>query len=69
MTEAVPLGELLHEEALFGLASERWEYPEDAYSSQTLPLRHISSSLGLARPFTNKVEKGWKKCTDPCGRS
>ena len=33
MTEAVPLGELLHEEALFGLtASERWEYPEDAYS-------------------------------------
>ena len=32
MTEAVSLGELLHEEALFGLASERWEYPEDAYS-------------------------------------
>ena len=29
MTEAVSLGELLHEEAL--LASERWEYPEDAY--------------------------------------
>ena len=29
MTEAVSLGELLHEEALFGLtgASERWEYP------------------------------------------
>ena len=26
----------------------------------TLPLRHISSSLGVARPFTNKVEKGWK---------
>ena len=25
----------------------------------------ISSSLGVARPFTNKVEKGWKKCTDP----
>ena len=36
MTEAVPLGELLHEEALFGLTgvSERWEYPEDAYSRQ-----------------------------------
>ena len=33
MAEAVPLGELLHEEALFGLtASKRWEYPEDAYS-------------------------------------
>ena len=31
----------------------------------TLPLSHISSSLGVARPFTNKVEKGWKKCTDP----
>ena len=29
----------------------------------TLPLRHISSSLGVAGPFTNKVEKGWKKCT------
>ena len=31
----------------------------------TLPLRHTSSSLGVARPFTNKVEKGWGKCTDP----
>ena len=41
-------------------ASERWEYPE-----WTLPLRHISSSLGVARPFTNKVEKVWKKYTDP----
>ena len=58
MTEAVPLGELLHEEALFGLTG--WEYPEDAYSVWTLPLRHILSSLGVARPFTNKVEKGWK---------
>ena len=29
MAEAVPLGELLHEEALFGLTSE--EYPEDDY--------------------------------------
>ena len=26
----------------------------------TLPLRHISSSLGMARPFTNNVEKGWE---------
>ena len=25
----------------------------------------ISSSLGVANTFTNKVEKGWKKCTDP----
>ena len=31
MTEAVSLGEVLHEEALLP-ASERWEYPEDAYS-------------------------------------
>ena len=63
MTEAVSLGELqLHEEAPFGLASERWEYPEDAYF---LPLRHISSSLCVTRPFTNGVEWGWKKCTDP----
>ena len=31
----------------------------------TLPLRHISSSLSVARPFTNGVEWGWKKCTDP----
>ena len=31
----------------------------------TLPLRHISSSLGVARPFTNGVEWGWKKCTEP----
>ena len=29
MTEAVPLGELIHEEALFGLTIE---YLEDAYS-------------------------------------
>ena len=26
---------------------------------------YISSGLGMERPFTNKVEKGWKKCTDP----
>ena len=47
-------------------ASERWEYPEDAYIPiWTLPLRHISSSLGVDRPFTNKVEKGGTNCTDP----
>ena len=33
MTEAVPLGELFHEEALYGLtAQKRWEYPEDVYT-------------------------------------
>ena len=65
MTEAVPLGELLHEEALFGLTGVR---------KVGVPLGHlipsglclsasISSSLGMARP--NRVEKCWKKCTDP----
>ena len=89
------------------LASERWEYPEGAYSSLdfvsrlglvkpfwglakadnlriywesrrecglALIISHppqkgewrngrnytYTSSLGVARPFTNKVEKGWK---------
>ena len=59
MTEAVSLGELLYEEALLvllgGTLIPVW----------TLPLRHISSSLSVARPFTNGVEWGWKKCTDP----
>ena len=33
VTDAVPLGELLHEEALFGFTrSEGLEYSEDAYS-------------------------------------
>ena len=41
-------------------ASERWEYLEDAYSRLD-----FASPLGVARPSTNKVEKGWKKCTDP----
>ena len=64
MTEAVPLGELLHEEALFGLTGFR-STQRTLIAVWTLPLRHISSSLDVARPFTNKVEKGWKKCTDP----
>ena len=34
-------------------ASEGWEYPEDAYSRLDFAHRHISSSLGVARPFTN----------------
>ena len=58
--------ELLHEEALLvlpGGSTRRtlipvWTLP------WTLPLRHISSSLSAARPFTNGVEWGWKKCTD-----
>ena len=67
MTEAVSLGELLHEEALFGLTGIRkvGVPPRTLIPVWTLPLRHISSSLGMARPFTNDVEWGWKKCTDP----
>ena len=38
---------------------------ENSEDTWTLPLCHISSSLGVARLNTNKVEKGWKKCTDP----
>ena len=42
-------------------ASERWEYPEDAYSRLDFASPpFISSSLGVA----NGVEWGWKKCTD-----
>ena len=51
-----------HGEALFGLGGST---PRTLIPVWTLPLRHISSSLGGAIPFTNKVEKGWKKCTDP----
>ena len=58
MIEAVPLGELLHEEAIFG--QKGGSTPRTLIPVWTLPLRHISSSLGAARPFTNKVEKGWK---------
>ena len=67
MTEAVSLGELLHEEALFGLTGRRkgGSTPRTLIPVWTLPLRHISSSLGMTRPFTNGVEWGWKKCTDP----
>ena len=67
MTEAVPLGELLHEEALFGLTGcqKGGSTPRMLIPIWTLPLRHISSSLGVARPFTDTVEKGWKKCTHP----
>ena len=58
MTEAVPFGELIHE----------WPYRRQKGGSTprmlipvwTLPLSHISSSLGMTRPFTNKFEKGWK---------
>ena len=63
MTEAVSLGELLHEEALLVLPGG--STPRTLIPVWTLPLRHISSSLSVARPFTNGVEWEWKKCTDP----
>ena len=70
VTEAVSLGELLHEEALFGLTCvKKLEYPETLIAVCTLPLCHISSSLGMARPFNNKVEKGWKMYRLYGGRS
>ena len=60
MAEAVPFGELLHEEALFGLTNVRKVgVPRGCLFPSGLCLSAISaSSLGMARPFTNKVEKG-----------
>ena len=46
-------------------ASERWEYPEDVFTSVLRLSAIISSSLGVARPFTNGIEWGWNRCTDP----
>ena len=67
MTEAVSLGELPHEEALFGLTGvEKVGVPRGRLFPSGLCLSpHISSSLCVTRPFTNGVEWGWKKCTDP----
>ena len=60
MTEAVLLGELLHEEALFGLTSDKMVgVPGGRLLPSGLCLSTISTiSLGVARPCTNKVEKG-----------
>ena len=57
MTEAVSLGELIHEEALFGLTGVRKVgVPRGRLFPSELCLSAISSSLGVARPFTNGVE-------------
>ena len=45
-------------------ASESGSTPRTLIPVWTLPLSYISSSLGVARPFTNRVETGWKVCTD-----
>ena len=55
MTEAVSLGELLHEEALLVLPGG--STPRTLIPVWTLLVRHISSSLSVARPYTNGVEK------------
>ena len=66
MTEAVLLGELLHEEALFGLTGIRKVgVPRGRLFLDFASLPYLEYSLGMSRPFTNKVKKGWKKCTDP----
>ena len=49
VTKAVSLGELLHEEALLVLPGGNT--PRTLIPVWTLPLRHISSSLSVARPF------------------
>ena len=51
MTEAVSLGELLHEEALLVLPGG--STPRTLIPVWTLLLRHISSSLSVARPGLN----------------
>ena len=58
------IDELLHEVALFGLTG--------GSTPSTLIHSHLDfaslpylGSLGMARPFTTKVEKGWEKRTDP----
>ena len=38
---------------------------EDAYSGLNFASPPYRESLGVARPSTNGVEWGWKKCTDP----
>ena len=58
MAEAVPLGELLHEEALFGLTGVRkvGVYPDDTYSRLDLPLRHTSSSPTRPDPLPTRLK-------------
>ena len=56
MAEAVPLGELLHDfMKRHSLALQASSTPRTLIPVWVL---HISSSLGVVRPFTNKVEKG-----------
>ena len=67
MTEAVPplVSYFMKRHSLALRRQKGGSTPRTLFPVWTLPLRHISSSPGVARPFTNKVEKGWKKCTDP----
>ena len=66
MTEAVSLGELLHEEALFGLTGiGKVGVPRGRLFPSGLCLSPYLEQSVRDRPFTNGVEWGWKKCTDP----
>ena len=67
MTEAVPIGELLHEEALFGLTGIRKVgVPRGRLFPSGLCRSTISRVVwAWPDPLPTKVEKGWKKCTDP----
>ena len=62
MTEAVPLGELLHEEALFVLTGIR----KGCFFPSGLCLSAVSRVVwAWPDPLPNKVEMGWKKSIDP----
>ena len=66
MTEAVSLGELLHEEALFGLTGIRKVgVPRGRLFPSGLYLSAISRVVwAWPDPLPTGVEWGWKKCTD-----
>ena len=67
MTEAVSLGELLHEEALFGLTSVG--KAEDAYFRLDFASRHISSSLCVTDPLPTGLNGDGKMYRPYGGRS
>ena len=69
MTEAVSLGELLHEEALFGLTGVRKVgVPRGRLFPSGLCLSAISIVVcAWPDPLPTGLNGGWNKCTDPMG--
>ena len=67
MTEAVPLGELLHEEALFGLTGVRKVgVPRGRLFPSGLCLSAISRVVwAWPDPLPTRLKRVGKKCTDP----